>query len=67
MMHKIILQNPFTTPVEPTLFASSVLTLWGYKAGVVTIAQPTSFRMIPHCSSTSFPMIEKKEKIEKQI
>jgi hypothetical protein len=67
MMHNIILQNLFTTPVEPTLFASSVLTLWGYKAGVVTIVQPTSFRMIPHRSSTSFPMIEKKEKIEKQI
>jgi hypothetical protein len=59
-MHKII----FTVLVEPSCFASSVNTPWGYKAGVVAPMQPTSSRMISHHSSTSFCTAEKKEKME---
>jgi hypothetical protein len=53
--------------MEPSRFASSVVAPWGYKAGIVAPAQPTSSCMISHHSSTSFPMTKKKEKIEKQI
>jgi hypothetical protein len=53
--------------MEPSHFASLTVTPWGYKAGVVAPAQPTSSHMTSHHSSTSFPMAEKKEKIEKQI
>jgi hypothetical protein len=49
----------FTAPMEPSLLASSVVTLWGYKAGMVTPAQSTSSRTISHRSSTSFPTTEK--------
>jgi hypothetical protein len=53
--------------VEPSRFVSSAGTLWGYKAGLVTPAQPTSSHMISLCSSTSFSTAEKGEKIEKHI
>jgi hypothetical protein len=53
-------------PVEPSRFASSVVTPQGYKAGVGAPVQPTSYHMISHHSSASFPMAKKK-KIEKQI
>jgi hypothetical protein len=53
--------------MEPSRFASSVVTQWGYKAGMVTLAQATSYRTISHYFSAYFPMAEKKEKIEKQI
>jgi hypothetical protein len=53
--------------MEPSRFASSVVTPWGYKAGMVAPAQPTFSRATSHRSSTSFLMAEKKEKIEKQI
>jgi hypothetical protein len=61
MTHKIFFTVPFTTPVEPRHFASSVVSLRGYKAGVVAPVQPTSSRMISHHSSASFPTTEKKE------
>jgi hypothetical protein len=63
MMRKIV----FTAPVEPSRFASSVVTPRGYKAGVFAPAPPTSSRMTSHRFSTSFPMAEKNEKIGKQI
>jgi hypothetical protein len=58
MTRKII----FTALAEPSHFASSVVTPWGYKASMVAPTQPKSSRMISHHSSTSFPMAEKKEK-----
>jgi hypothetical protein len=48
-------------PTEPNRFAASVVTPRGYKVGVVTPTQPTSFRTISHRSSASFPIAEKKE------
>jgi hypothetical protein len=57
----------FTMLAEPNRFASSVVTLQGYKAGVVTPVQPTCSHTISHHSSISFPTAEKDEKIEKQI
>jgi hypothetical protein len=48
--------------MEPSRLASSVVAPWGYKAGIVAPAQPTSSCMISHRSSTSFPMTENKEK-----
>jgi hypothetical protein len=54
-MHKIV----FTVPAEPSRFTSSVVKLWGYKAGVVTPAQPTSSHTISHHSFASFPTTEK--------
>jgi hypothetical protein len=53
-------------PAEPSRFASSVVTLWGYNASVVAPMQPTSSCMISHHSNISFPTAEKK-KIEKLI
>jgi hypothetical protein len=59
MMHKNhFLLRLFTVSVEPCHFASSIVTLWGYKVGMVTPVQPTSSRMISHRSSTSFPTSE---------
>jgi hypothetical protein len=46
---------------EPIRFSSSVVTLWGFKVGVVAPAQPTSFCTMSHHSSASIPMGEKKE------
>jgi hypothetical protein len=43
---------------------ASIFTLRGYKAGLVTLAQPTSFHTISLCSSTSFPMAEKRKNRE---
>jgi hypothetical protein len=57
MTHKIIF-----TVSEPSRFASSVVTLLGYKASMVASAQPTSSHTISHHSSVSFPTAEKKEK-----
>jgi hypothetical protein len=48
-------------PLEPSRFASLVVTPWGYKVGMAAPAQPTSSRMISHRSSGSFPTAEKKE------
>jgi hypothetical protein len=48
-------------PTEPSCFATSVDTPWGYKAGVVAPAQPTSSRMISYHSSTSFNTAKKKD------
>jgi hypothetical protein len=56
-MHKII----FTVPAEPSRFTNSIVTLRGYKAGMVTLAQPTSSQMISHRSSASFPTAEVRE------
>jgi hypothetical protein len=56
----------FTALAEPIRVASSTITPQGYKAGLVTPAQPTSSCMISLYSSTSFPTVEK-IKIEKQI
>jgi hypothetical protein len=53
--------------VEPSRFAFSVFTPRGYKASVIALAQPTSSCMTSHHFSASFPMAEKKEKIEKHI
>jgi hypothetical protein len=61
MTCKIILLHFFTASTEPSRFASSVVTPWGYKAGMVSPAQPTSSCTISHRSSASFPMAEKKE------
>jgi hypothetical protein len=57
----------FTVPAKSSRFTSSVVTPWGYKAEVVTPAQPMSSHMISHRSSASFPMAEKKEKNREQI
>jgi hypothetical protein len=61
MTCKIIFTALFTTPMEPSCFASSVVTPQGCNAGVVAPMQPTSSLMISHHSSTYFPMAEKKE------
>jgi hypothetical protein len=53
--------------VEPSRFASSVFTPWGYKAGVIAPVQPTSSYTTSQHFSVSFPMSKKKEKVEKQI
>jgi hypothetical protein len=52
--------------VDPSRFTSLVVKLWGYKAGVVAPALPTSSHTISHRSYAYFPMAEKK-KIGKQI
>jgi hypothetical protein len=54
----------FTAPAEPSCFASMVVTLQGYKAGMVTPTQPTISRMISYRSSTFFPTAEKKENMK---
>jgi hypothetical protein len=48
--------------VEPSLFAFSVVTPQGCKAGVITLVQPTSSRtrMISNRFSTYFPTAEKR-------
>jgi hypothetical protein len=50
--------------MEPNSFASSAITPWGYKAGLVTPVQPTSSCMISLYSSASFPIIRKRENRE---
>jgi hypothetical protein len=52
--------------MEPSHFASSVVTPRGYKAAVAP-TQPTSSHMISHHPSASFPMAEKTEGTKKQI
>jgi hypothetical protein len=47
-------------------FASSVVTSWGYKAGDRSCATYIFLHDFHH-SSNSFPGVEKKEKMEKQI
>jgi hypothetical protein len=55
MTHKIILLRFFTVPVEPSSFASSVVTPWGYKAGGFSYATynfphdlPPSLHLLPY-------------------
>jgi hypothetical protein len=52
-MQILFLQRRFTVSVESSRFASSTATPWGYKTGLVILAQPTSSRMISLCSSSS--------------
>jgi hypothetical protein len=61
MTRKIFFTSPFIVPTEPSRFASLVVTLRGYKAGMIAPAQCTSSRTISHHSSTSFPTAEKIE------
>jgi hypothetical protein len=60
MMRKIIFTAPFIAPAEPRRFASSVVTPWGYKAGMVAPTQPPTIPPPPF-------IWLKKRKIEKQI
>jgi hypothetical protein len=66
MTHKIIFTALFIAPAEPSRFAYSTVTPWGYKVGLVTPTQPSSSRTISICSSFSFPTAEKR-KTKKQI
>jgi hypothetical protein len=61
MACKIIFTALFTALVEPIRFASSIVTLWGYKASVVAPMKPTSSHTISHRSSTPFHIAKKKE------
>jgi hypothetical protein len=58
MIHKIVFTVPFYHACRAQPLTSSVVKLWGYKAGVVAPAQPTSSHTISHHSSASFPTIE---------
>jgi hypothetical protein len=62
---KSFLLRLFTVPTKLSRFTSLVVTLWGYKADVVTPAQLTSSNTLSHCSSTSFLMAETERKIGK--
>jgi hypothetical protein len=52
----------FTTPARALRFASSVVTLWGYKYGSHPCVQPPSSCMISHRLPASFSTTEKKER-----
>jgi hypothetical protein len=56
--YKPFLLCHFIVSTESICFAPLVFIPWGYKAGLVTPAQPTSFCMISLYCSTSFPMAE---------
>jgi hypothetical protein len=58
---KSFLLGLFTGPVEPSRFASSVVTPRGDKAGLETPAQPTSSGTISFYFSASFPTTEKRK------
>jgi hypothetical protein len=64
---KPFLLRLFTVPGEPSRFASSIVTPWGYKPSLVAPAQHTSSCMTSQHFTTSFTTAEKKEKIEKYI
>jgi hypothetical protein len=57
----------FATSAESIRFTPSVFTPWGYKADLVTLAQPTSSYMISLYSSTSFPTAEKRNNRETDL
>jgi hypothetical protein len=61
MTHKIIFTSPFYLICGAQLLRLLDVTSQGYKASLVTPAQPTSSCMISLCSSTSFPMAKKRK------
>jgi hypothetical protein len=65
MRRKIIFIAPFyhTYGAQPLCLVGVLYR--GEIKQAVTLAQPTSCHTISLCSSTSFPMAEKREKIEK--
>jgi hypothetical protein len=62
MMLTIIFTMPFIMSAEPNHFASSAVTPRGYKASLVTPAQPTSSRTMSLYSSTAFSMTQKRNR-----
>jgi hypothetical protein len=60
MTRKIIFTHLFTEHGEPNRFASSIVTLQGYKDGMVALAQLISSCMTYHHFSASFPTTKKR-------
>jgi hypothetical protein len=65
MKRKIIFTAPFYRAYEPQPLCLVGVLYRGEIKQTVTPTQPTSCHTISLCSSTSFPMAEKIEKIEK--
>jgi hypothetical protein len=64
---KSCLLHIFTAPARARRFASSIVTLRGYKVGKCPCTQPTSSHMISHYLPASFHTAEKERDIKKQI